>query len=142
MSHQLARNARKAKRVLELERGTRGPTYAEHGTIEGHLRQLESLAGPKDKIVIEDDLTGEKILCYFRGAELEQRVREAWKQRVGVSGEITVDRQSGRPQSVEVEEIVVLRQRAELPQMEDLHGIDITGGLDSAEYIRGLRDAE
>jgi transcriptional regulator with XRE-family HTH domain len=31
---------------------------------------------------------------------------------------------------------------AEPPQMEDLYGIDITQGIDSVEYIRGLRDAD
>ncbi len=142
VSHQLSQNAKRAKRVLELERGAFGPTYIEHGTIEGRLRQLESLAGPRDKIVIEDDLTGDRIPCYFRGGETEIRAREAWKQRVSVSGEITVDRQSGIPRHVDVESIVILRKRAELPQMEDLYGIDITRGIDSAEYIRDLRDAE
>lgn len=142
ISHQLAQNANRAKRVLELESAALGPTYIEHGTVEGRLRQLESLAGQEDKIVIEDDLTGDRISCYFRGTETETLAREAWKQRVSVSGEITVDRQSGIPQRLDVERIVILRERTELPQMEDLHGIDITQGIDSAEYIRGLRDAE
>ena len=31
---------------------------------------------------------------------------------------------------------------AELPQIEQLHGIDITGGVEPSEYVRGLRDAE
>jgi len=142
VSHQLAQNATKAKRLLELERGAFGPTYTEYGSIEGRLRQLESLAGPKDKIVIEDDLTGDQIICYFRGAETEMKAREAWKQRVSVSGTITVNRQSGIPRHVDVDRIFILRKRAELPQMEDLYGIDITQGIDSTEYIRDLRDAE
>ncbi len=142
VSHQLAKNANIAKRVLELERGEFGITYTEYGTIEGRLRGLESLAGSKDKIVIEDDLTGDQVFCYCRGADIEQQVRKAWKQRVGISGEITVIRESGKPHHVDVESIAVFPSRAELPQMEDLHGINITQGIDSAEYIRGLRDAE
>ncbi len=37
-----------------------------------------------------------------------------------------------------------LRERSELPQMKDLQRmeIDITHGVDSVEYIRGLRDAD
>jgi len=142
VSPRLAQNAKRAKRVLELDRGAFGPTYIEHGTIEGRLRQLESLAGSKDKVVIEDDLTGDKISCYFRGADTETKAREAWKQRVSVSGEITVDRKSGVPRQVDIESIVILRARADLPQMEDLYGLDITQGIDSVDYIRGLRDAE
>lgn len=29
-----------------------------------------------------------------------------------------------------------------LPQMSDLHGIDITGGMESSEYVRMLRDTD
>jgi hypothetical protein len=32
------------------------------------------------------------------------------------------------------------RKGAPLPQMEDLHGINITNGMDSVEYIRRMRD--
>ena len=143
LSPQLARNANYARQRLELERGKSGPTYTEHGAVEGRLRQLETLPGQKrDKLVIEDDLTGVKIQCYFRNPEIEAQARDAWKQRVSVTGKITVDRISGEPASVLVEGIRVLRERSELPQMEDLYGIDITHGIESSKYIEGLRNAE
>lgn len=143
LSPGLAKNARYARRKLELERGAFGPTYKEHGAVEGCLRQLETLAGERhDKLVIEDDLTGHRIPCYFRDLEIEKQARDAWKQRVSVSGEITVNRASGDPASVLVEGIRVLREQSELPQMEDLYGIDITHGVESSKYIEGLRNAE
>ena len=143
LSPQLVRNARYARQRLDLERGAYGPTYKEHGAVEGRLRQLETLAGERrDKLVIEDDLTGDRISCYFRDPEIEKQARGAWKQRVSVSGEITVTRASGDPASVLVEDIRVLRERSELPQMEDLYGIDITHGIESSKYIEGLRNAE
>ena len=119
------------------------PVHREHGTVEGRLRQLETLSGERrDKLVIEDDLTGDRIACYFRDEEIEKQARDAWKRRVSVSGEITVNRASGDPASVHVEGIRVLRERADLPQMEDLYGIDITHGVESSTYIEGLRNAD
>ena len=67
-------------------------------------------------------------------------VREAWKRRVVATGEIVVDRETRKPIKILVDEIRILRDPADLPQMEDLHGIDITSGMESSEYIRGLRD--
>ncbi len=127
--------------IIRPERGEFGPTYREHGAVEGRLRQLETLSGERDKLVIEDDLTGDKIACYFCDAEIERQARNAWKRRVSVSGEITVNRASGNPASVLVEDIRVLRERADLPQMEDLYGIDITHGVESSKYIEGIRCA-
>jgi len=143
LSPELIQNARYARQRLDLERGEFGATYREHGSVEGRLRQLETLSGERrDKLVIEDDLTGEKISCYFRDAEIEKQARKAWKRRVSVSGEITVDRASGNPASVLIEDIQELRERAGLPQLEDLYGIDITHGVESSKYIEGLRNAE
>ncbi len=142
-SRQLAQNARYARQRLDIERGEYGPTYKEHGTVEGRLRRLEALSGERhDKLVIEDDLTGEKIACYFDDVEIERQARNAWKRRVSVSGEIIVNRASGDPEKVLVEDIQVLHERAELPQMKDLYGIDITHGVESSKYIEGLRDGE
>ena len=67
--------------IIRPERGEFGPTYREHGAVEGRLRQLETLSGERDKLVIEDDLTGDKIACYFCDAEIERQARNAWKRR-------------------------------------------------------------
>lgn len=139
----VSENANFARRVLEQQRIKRSGKYVEHGTIEGELRELAGLSR-EDKIVIIDELTGRSIPCYFKSTGLDVIVRQAWKLRVSVSGDITVNRFSGDYERVDVDEqgIRILRQRAELPQMDDFQGIDITGGLESSEYVRGLRDAD
>ena len=40
-----------------------------------------------------------------------------------------------------IDEASLARSKADAPpQMEDLYGIDITGGMDSVEYVRNMRD--
>ena len=39
-----------------------------------------------------------------------------------------------------VDDIETLRSRDEIPQLDDVEGIDITGGMDSADYVRKMRD--
>ena len=63
----------------------------------------------------------------------------AWKRRVVVTGKIITNRET-RKKEIYVDKIRVLGDRKDLPQLEDLRGIDITGGAESSEYIRNLRD--
>ncbi len=113
--------------------------YFEHGTIEGQLREL-GISRNRDKLVIVDALTGQHIPCYLTDERLESTVRQAWKCRVRVEGRIKVDRQTSQPLEMAVDDIRILRERDDLPQMKDLHGIDITDGVKSSEYVRDLRD--
>lgn len=133
----MAVNANRARRTLEMCKSH----LVEYGTIEGRLREL-SESRSRDKLGVLDKLTGEVTHCYLRNESLEPMVLKGWKHRVAVTGDITIDRQSGLPIKVMVDEIRILRDRGELPQIEDLHDIDITNGVEPAEYIRRLRDAE
>jgi hypothetical protein len=137
ITRKVAVNANRARRVLEMRKSR----LVEHGTIEGRLRDL-SESHSRDKIGILDRLTGEVTRCYLRDESLECKALQGWKHRVAVTGQITVDRQSGRPVQVEVDEIRILPDRNDLPQIEDLNGIDITNGVEPSEYVRRLRDAE
>jgi hypothetical protein len=133
----VAVNANRARRELEMRKSR----LVEHGTIEGRLREL-SESHSRDKLGVVDKLTGEVTQCYLRNEALEPMVLKGWKHRVAVTGDITIDRQSGLPVKVLVDEIRILRERSELPQIEDLHGIDVTNGVEPSEYVRRLRDAE
>jgi hypothetical protein len=141
LTRKTAENSATAIRRLEQEEARRAGQYTEHGTIEGHLSDLSELSG-KDRLVISDTLTRQKTPCYFRSPGIEMTARSAWKKRVAVTGEITVERSTGKPIEVRVEEITILQDRDELPQIENLYGLNITGGIESSEYVRGLRDAE
>jgi len=137
ITEEVALNANRAERALEMGKSH----LVEYGTIEGRLRDL-SESRSYDKLGVLDRLTGEVTHCYLRNEALEPMVLKGWKHRVAVTGDITIDRQSGLPIKVMVDEIRILRDRGELPQIEDLHGIDITNGVEPSEYVRRLRDAE
>lgn len=130
-------NAGWALQALELTK----PYYVEYGSIEGTLKQL-GIGRGHDTLVIVERLTGHETTCTLKLPELDSLVREAWKKRVAVTGSIRIDRSTRKPTKVAVDEIRILPDRSDLPQMENLHGIDITGGVDSAAYIRGVRDAD
>lgn len=139
-SKSVAQHAGEAARRIELDRVKSTGKYTEYGTVEGHLKGVEAQAAGRDKIVLVDRLTGQELRCYFRSPEIERKVRDNWKRRVAITGEITIDRFSGEPVEMQVDDLVGLRGRDELPQLEDLQGINITDGIESSEYVRGLRN--
>jgi hypothetical protein len=91
-------------------------------------------------MLLVDRLTGEETSCYV-GEELDREIRNAWKKRVVVTGTIEMNRET-RKKTIHVDRIRLLRESKDLPQLEDLRGIDITGGVESSQYIRNLRDAD
>ncbi len=128
-------NADWAIKVLDLQK----PRYTEYGAIEGTLKGLSTSGEHRDKLVLVDRLTGEETPCYLR-EDLDTKAREAWKKRVVVTGQLVINRHTKKNVELRVEDIRILRDRSELPQFDDLHGIDITDGMTAADYIRDLRD--
>lgn len=140
-THSVSGHANAAIYRLEQDAAKRVGDYVEYGAIEGYLKAVAEQAN-RDQLVIADSLTGERTKCYFRNAEVEKKVRTAWKHRVRVVGETTVDSDTGDLKQMQVDDITILRSRDELPQIDDLAGIDITQGIESSEYVRDLRDAK
>lgn len=114
-----------------------GPKFKAKGAIEGVLQTLS--VRRRKSFNIYDPLTDAKITCYFLDDKMEA-AKAAFDRRVAVYGEIHYNRH-GRPITLDVEEIRLLRLRTELPQLRDID-IDITSGVDPTAYIRGLRDGE
>jgi len=112
--------------------------YKDYGSVEGQFMTLNSPQG--EQVVVDDSLTGESITCYFSTPEVETKARQCWDHRVCVIGEIRLDKLTGRPTSVYVEDVQRLRDQADIPQWDKVDGIDITGGMESSEYVRKLRD--
>lgn len=115
--------------------------YYEETTVEGRLEVLSAHNGTR--LSIWDVLTNTKVECLVNDEQLEG-AKAAFRKRVAVTGRAKVTRK-GKPLSIKVESIRVLRETGELPQAKDFEGtgrVDITGGVDSAEYIRGMRNAE
>lgn len=108
--------------------------FIEAGAIEGILETAS--IHRKRTFNVYDPLTGDRIVCHFRTDKVEE-VRAAWTGRVAVSGEIRYDKH-GKPLSVLVDEIRKLS--GSILRVQDMPAIDITGGVESSEYIRRLRD--
>lgn len=134
----VAENADWAIKAAELEK----PYYREYGSLSGTLKAVNAVTRKKDHVILVDRLTGDKTLCYVRGQQLESKVREGWKQRVVITGDIFVDRKTRKPRRVKVHDIRILPDQSTLLPVDALTRIEITGGIESAEYVRGLRDDE
>src|SRR5262249_7519780 len=111
--------------------------YIDYGTIEGWL-EVASIRGGKHFIVCEV-FTNNRIRCNTSQEQFLQWL-PLMKKRLAVSGRIKY--KSHKPESINVEEISVLADTSELPQLADIPPIDITGGLSSEEYVRRMRDAQ
>lgn len=114
-----------------------GPHYERWASFEGTL-EVVNFHGTKREFNIYDVITNRKIICSI-APDLQERVPVALLKRVQVYGIAKFNREN-KPLSIKVERFKVYRTRAELPQLRDLTGIDITGGQDSTVYVRSLRD--
>lgn len=115
-----------------------GARFRASGALEGILETLTIKGGTKFKL--HDPLTNVRIACYVSPDKVDE-AKAAWPHRVAVYGEIRYAK-SGKPLSIDVQQIRRLRTRSELPQLQDIGPVDITGGIDSSEYIRRVRDVE
>jgi hypothetical protein len=108
--------------------------HEEIGEIEGDVETLASHTSTYFNLW--EILTSRRVKCSFPESLTEQ-VREAWRKRAVASGLIQYG-SDGRPQSMVVDSLRLKTPRSLLPDFKDV-GIDITGGVESSEYVRGLR---
>jgi hypothetical protein len=121
-----------------------GVKFKAMGTLEGMLETLSAKGAPKEKLKcsIVDPVTKYRTACYVPLRQLDEAKDAFPMGRVAVYGEIRYGK-TGRPLSIDVtDKIRRLRSSSELPQPNDLKGIDITGGVESSEHIRRLRDSD
>jgi hypothetical protein len=111
--------------------------YLDYGTLEGRLEEISVHGGYR--FTIWEELTNYRIECSISPDRLEE-AKALLGHRVGVSGRIRY--RNHRPTTIHVEGIRRLRGVNELPQLEGIEPIDITGGLRSEEYVRRMRDGE
>jgi hypothetical protein len=102
--------------------------------VEGLLQQVN--AHSERKFYVYDTLTDRKVPCTF-GEALSGAVKEALYDRVSVHGNVRYDA-DGRPISVKAEQVTRFAPMAELPQFFQIPPMDITGGVDPADYIEEL----
>ena len=114
--------------------------YEDMASFEGRLEMISIHGEPQFRVY--DPLTDEPILCFFSPEDIEL-AKNVFGKRIVVSGTAKY-RKDGKCRFLRVEEMTALRDRADLPQFDDvnLNPIDITGGMDAAKYIRRMRDEE
>jgi hypothetical protein len=110
--------------------------HFDHTVLTGVLEQI-TYTVDKHKFRLRRGVSGLAVDCTFPPALLEQ-VKTALPHRVRVSGGTKYNR-VGDPISMQVETIELLPGKSQLPQFDDLTGIDITGGEDAAQYVGRLR---
>ena len=123
----------------------KGRPYKELGSVEGQFRGIDRDRG-RPVFWIKHRLTGDEVKCFVSGeAEHEISIREigeVWKnRRLQVHGTIHF-KAAGRISQIDVTQVRFLRDRNELPGIDDITDPDFTGGLKSEDYLSRLRDGE
>jgi hypothetical protein len=136
--------ARAATRNVDLVLESPDKPYREVGSVEGYLQSVERDGFGRRIAHVVERVTGQPVKCIMRGdalAELETReIRDIWRsQRVNVSGLIHFEG-FGKIDRIDAEHVRFMRARSELPQIDDILDPDFTGGTESVEYVRRLRD--
>jgi hypothetical protein len=122
-------------KVKELV-AARRDSYTDYVTLEGMLETVSVHGG--DRFHVYDRITGHRTLCEIQHEDLE-RAKVALECRVWVRGRTRY--KGGKPIDMRVDAFGVFPGRNELPQFPDIQGIDVTGGIDSVEFVRRQRDA-
>jgi len=115
--------------------------YTAQTELRGRLEQV-TVYGGRSEFQIYDPVTGKGTPCHFSAQDAE-RVGALITHRIAVVGLATYNRDDELV-SVQVQECRSLREDSELPQIEDLHDLDIqiSGDQSSEDFIRGLRDED
>jgi len=120
--------------------------YIELGSIEGTAKSTERDGRGRLLFWIHVRLNGEDVKCFVSdSAEREvgeHKIREVWRaRRVQVYGVIHY-RGLGKINYIDAVRVSFLRDRSELPGVEDITDTNFTGGMRSEDYLARLRDGE
>jgi hypothetical protein len=121
--------------------------YTELGSVEGTARSVERDGWGRLVLYIHSRLTGEEVKCVVSGDPAvntlgEHQIRDVWHgRRVQVYGTLQY-KGLGKLQQVKATTIRFLRDRSDLPGVDDILDPDFTGGLRSEDFLARLRDGE
>lgn len=109
------------------------------GSVEGRLDQI-SVHGKAPVCVVYLHRTHKAVRCQFTSTMLDE-VKAALGRRVIAAGIVSYNERH-EPVRVALQFLHHLPSSAELPSIETIAGSDpnFTGGLDSVEYVRRMRD--
>lgn len=91
-------------------------------------------------------LTGETVKCFVHGNALKafegHQIAEVWSgRRVQLYGKLKF-KAFGVLNQIDADEVRFLRNREELPTIDDITDENFTGGLSTEEYIARVRNGE
>jgi hypothetical protein len=121
-------------------------TYSEVGSIEGTARSIDRDRSGRLVLWVHHRLTGEDVKCFVSGQaeqELgEHKIRDVWRgKRVQVYGVLRF-KGLGKLDRADGTMLRFLRDREDLPGVDDILDTEFTGGLRSEDYIARLRDGD
>ena len=117
--------------------------YEELGSIEGNAQRIERDDRGRRVLYVRHRMTGEIVKCFVSGdAERElqgHQIKDVWQfRRVQVYGTLKY-RGVNDLREVDAIRIRFLRERDELPTVDDILDPDFTGGMKSEDYLARLR---
>jgi hypothetical protein len=120
--------------------------YKEQGSVEGTARTIDRDGWGHLILRIREQLTGEDVKCFVTGdAEMvigDHQIRDVWRnRRVQIYGLLHY-KGLGKLGHVDATRVRFLRDRSDLPGIDDIVDPDFTGGLRSEDYLARIRDGE
>lgn len=136
------RAARHIRAILKPE----NKPYEEIGSLEGYIDSIERDGWGKPIVRVRLRLNGETIKCVVSGQALaaleDHQIRDVYRgRRIQAFGKLKY-RGPGALRDAEVYEIRFLRDRSELPDVEDIQDENFTGGLRTEDYLTRLRNGD
>src|SRR5262249_37558794 len=140
---------RVAREAAANVRGVLAPPdkpYTELGSIEGTAKSIDRDGWGRLILYVHNRLTGEEVKCIVTGeaAEIlgEHQIRDVWRsRRVQVYSTLHY-RSLGKLQQVEAIRIRFLRDRSDLPGVDDILDPDFTGGLRTEDFLARQRNGD
>lgn len=118
-----------------------GEDEFENDIVVGRLDQINIHSEENKKFYIYPNVGAKKLICKFPD-ELMDKVKNSLGRRIEVKGKVRYKSWDKYPYAINVEDILeIYPEDKDLPEFS-LAGLqkDITGGLDSSEFIRQLRE--
>lgn len=111
--------------------------YHSLGSVEGKIEMINIHGG--SRFVVYDSKTRRAITCKFDSSVWMDAVKDALGRRVNISGMVHANTR-GEPLHVNIDDIRILRNKEELPSIDDIAGIDpdFTSDLSTKDYIRSI----
>jgi len=117
--------------------------YEEIGSIEGFAKSIDTDGYGRQLLWVKHRLTGEVVKCIATGSALSEleshKIGDVWRgRRIQVYGTLYF-KGLGQLSHMDATRIKFLRDRAELPDIEEILDERFTGGLRSEDYLDRIR---